>query len=58
MKKCTIIYNPNSGHKAVAKHLPQIEKILKGKDYETTIISTEYKKHAIEIVKNLPQVDL
>ena len=58
MKQCTIIYNPNSGHREVVKFLPQIEKLLHDKGYETTIISTKYKKHAIEIVKNLPKVDL
>lgn len=58
MKQCTIIYNPNSGHKEVSKYLPQIEKILYDKGYEVTIISTKYKKHAIEIVKELPKVDL
>ena len=58
MKQCTIIYNPNSGHREVIKFLPQIEKLLHDKGYEPTIISTKYKKHAIEIVKNLPKVDL
>ncbi len=58
MKQCTIIYNPNSGKKEVAKYLPQIKKILSEKDYALEIIATKYKGHATEIVKSLPQIDL
>ena len=58
MKKCTLIYNPSSGHKEVKKYLPEIEKIIRQKDYDVEIISTKYKGHAIEIVRNLPNVDL
>lgn len=58
MKKCILIYNPNSGHKEVKKYLPEIESILKKKGYEPEIISTKYKGHATEIINNLPQVDL
>ena len=53
IKKCTIIYNPNSGKKRTKKYLPEIVKILEKKDYESNIIVTKYKKHAIEIVENL-----
>ena len=58
MKKCLIIYNPHSGRNEVKKHLIEIEKILNKKNYETEIIATKYKGHAIEIVANTPQVDL
>lgn len=58
MKKCVVIYNPNSGNKEVKKFLPQIEKILNKKDYEVEIYATNYKKHATNIVENLPKVDL
>lgn len=58
MKECTIIYNPNSGKKEITKYLPQIKKIFAEKNYNLTIIATKYKKHATEIVKNLPSVDL
>ena len=59
MKECTIIYNPNSGHKEIKKYLPQIEKILNKKGYNITIYKTEYKGHAIEIVESLPKdIDL
>ncbi len=58
MKECIIIYNPNSGHKEVKKYLKEIEKILNKKNYNVKIYATEYKGHASEIVKDLPQVDL
>lgn len=58
MKKCLVIYNPNSGHHQVKKYLPEIEKLLNKKDYEVTIVSTKYQGHAIEIIETAPQVDL
>ena len=58
MKKCLLIYNPNSGHHQVKKHLLEIEKLLNKKDYEVTIVSTKYQGHAIEIIETSPQVDL
>lgn len=58
MKKCIVIYNPNSGHKEVKKFLPQIEKIINKKGYEVEIYPTKYRGHAIELVENLPKVDL
>lgn len=58
MKKCFIIYNPNSGHRGVKKYLPEISNILTKKHYEVEIMSTKYKKHATQIVKNLPDIDL
>lgn len=58
MQKCVIIYNPNSGHREVKKYIPEIEKLVNKKGYETEIIVTRYKGHATEIVKNLEPVDL
>ena len=58
MKKCLIIYNPHSGKKQVKKYLPEIEKLLTNKDYETEVIATKYKGHATEIITNTNQVDL
>lgn len=58
MKKCVIIYNPNSGHKEVKKFLPQIERIITKKGYELEVYATKYRGHAIELVENLPQIDL
>ena len=53
IKKCVIIYNPNSGKKKIKKYLPEINKLLEKKDYKTEIITTKYKKHAIKIVEEL-----
>ncbi len=59
IKKCIVIYNPNSGKSIVKNNLPEISKIITKHGYEVEkILSTKYKRHAIEIVKNLPQVDL
>ena len=58
MKKCILLYNPNSGKVKIKSYLPEIQKILNKYDYEVEVIPTKYKRHAIEIVKNLPKVDL
>lgn len=58
MKKCVMIYNPNSGKGKVRQYLENIVKIINSYDYEVEVICTKYKRHAIEIVKNLEFVDL
>lgn len=58
MKKCAVIYNPNSGRHLKYKFMSQFEKILNEYGYDVQIFYTEYKGHAIEIVKNLEHVDL
>jgi YegS/Rv2252/BmrU family lipid kinase len=58
IKKCVVIYNPNSGKRKIKKYVPEIISILSDYNYETEVITTKYKKHAIEIVKSLPFVDL
>lgn len=58
MKKCVIIYNPNSGKKRIKEYIPEIQKILIKHEYESEIITTKYKGHATKIVKELPKVDL
>lgn len=58
MKKCIIIYNPNSGRKEVEKYLPEIKKIIETKYDEVFFKKTKYKGHAIEIVEKLSNVDL
>lgn len=58
MKKCLLIYNPNSGKHQIKKYLAEIEKIIHKKDYEVTIVATEYKGHATDIVETAPEVDL
>ena len=58
MKECTVIYNPNSGHKEVKKYLTEIERILNKKGYNAKIYKTEYKGHAIELMTKIEHVDL
>lgn len=58
MKKCVIIYNPNSGKKQIEKYFDEIKKLLLDKDYNTEIIATKYKGNATEIVEKLTNVDL
>jgi len=58
MKKCTIIYNPQSGKKYSKPFLNEFEGILKDNNYETKIIYTEYKGHALELAENIEKCDL
>ena len=58
MKKCAIVYNPNSGKKVKFDVMPQFVKMLNEYGYEAEVHYTEYKGHAVEIVKNLDDVDL
>ncbi len=58
MKKCVIIYNPNSGKKNKKPFLIEFGKILNDYQYESEIIFTEYKGHAREITSSLEDVDL
>lgn len=59
MKKCTIIFNPNSGKKKSSHIEKTVNKILIEYDYEPLFIKTEYKGHAREIIKQQNQdVDL
>lgn len=58
MKKCIIIYNPNSGKYNKEKTLPKIAKILNDYNYEVEIKETKNKGHAITITEEAPNVDL
>ena len=58
MKKCAIIYNPNSGKKISFNIMPQYEKMLNKYGYNVDVFYTKYKGHAKEIVKCLEYVDL
>ena len=53
MKKCALIYNPNSGIGQMLKHLNEFESILNEYGYEVEFYETEYSKHAIEIIESL-----
>ena len=59
IKKCILIFNPNSGKRKTRRFIPQILDILKKRGYDGEIFFTKYKKHAIEIVESLSDdVDL
>lgn len=58
MKKCVVVYNPYSGKHLQYKFLPEFVNILKDYDYEVELYYTEYKGHAVEIVKNVKGADL
>jgi len=53
MKKCVVVYNPNSGKLPREKILPLFEKTLWKYDYECEMILTKHKHHATEIVEGL-----
>lgn len=54
MKKCVLIYNPNSGLITRENMMSKLKNIINSYDYECELIITEYKGHATEIVKSLP----
>ena len=58
MKKCLVVYNPNSGKYNKEVTLPKIEKILNEYDYEVIIEKTKYKGDATSIVANIDKCDL
>lgn len=58
MKKCIIIFNPNSGKSLDKNFLEEYVKILANANYETNIYFTRYRGHATEIVYELDEADL
>ena len=58
MKKCLVVYNPNSGKYNKEVTLPKIEKILNEYDYSVIIEKTKYKGDATCIVANIDKCDL
>ena len=58
MKNCAVIYNPNSGKGINEKQLIKLEQMLNLYDYNAIIYKTEYRGHALEIVKELKNIDL
>lgn len=57
MKKCLVVYNPNSGKYNKEVTLPKIEKILNEYDYSVIIEKTKYKGDATSIVANIDKCD-
>lgn len=58
MKKCLVVYNPNSGKYNKEVTLPKIEKILNEYDYSVIIEKTKYKGDGTSIVANIDKCDL
>jgi diacylglycerol kinase (ATP) len=58
MRTCAVIYNPNSGHTLQKKNMSKYRSIIESYGYTVTIIGTEYKGHAKEIVSHIGYVDL
>lgn len=58
LKKCLVVYNPNSGKYNKEETLPKIEALLREYDYDVELKETKYKGNATEIVANTTYVDL
>ena len=58
MKKCIVIYNPISGKKIKYDFMSEFKKTLEKYEYEYEIMETDHKFHAIEIMEEIPDVDL
>ncbi len=55
MKKCAVVYNPESGRPKDKKDISNLPQILAANDYETFMYPTKASKDAIKIVHNLNQ---
>lgn len=53
MKKCAIVYNPESGRQIDKKNINNLPKLLNKKEYEVLMCPTKGPKDAIQIVKDL-----
>lgn len=58
MKKCVLVYNPNSGNGKVKKYLSDIIPIIRDKGYDVDVFCSKYKGHTIEIVRDINKADL
>ena len=58
MKKCIVIYNPNSGHTLKKKMIPRYKSIIMKFDYQVEFVPTQYHGHAKELVHHMEDVDL
>ncbi len=58
MKKCAVIYNPESGYKKNKLDINLVEKILNDNGYSVTFLKTTKKGDARNYVLNLEDVDL
>ena len=58
MKKCIVIYNPNSGHTLKKRLIPRYKSLIESFGYKAHFIATQYRGHAKEIVSHIGFVDL
>ena len=58
MKKCIVIYNPNSGHTLKRRLIPRYKSLIEKHGYKAKFIATQYAGHAKEIVQHIGYVDL
>lgn len=58
MKKCVVIYNPNSGKNVKQSFLAAYLDILMEHDYDPEIIFSRYKGHITKLLTELDEVDL
>lgn len=58
MKKCAVVYNPQSGKYSPNKNLINYEKIFNKYGYNIELIPTKCRYDAINIVENMDPVDL
>lgn len=58
MRKCVIIYNPESGYKKNKINIKNVEEILNKYNYSATFIKTKKKGDAKEIIAKLDKADL
>ena len=58
MKRCVIIYNPNSKKINNFSFINEFTKILYKNDYECELFLTAYAGHAIKIVEEISAADL
>lgn len=54
MKKCAVVFNPESGKPKDKKNIKDLPSILEVNDYETILCPTKGPKDAIKIIKELP----
>ena len=58
MKRCVVIYNPNSGKKLKSDFLSDVVDLLIEYDYYPDVIMSKYKGHITEIVSTIEEPDL
>lgn len=53
MKKCVVIYNPNSGKNNKIDFINKFEQILNENNYDVKFVCSKYQGNIVEIVSSL-----